>query len=79
MRAQTHERGRTRPVVQEQRRELMETKSKNEAELITRILAGEKELFHELIRPYERMTYLTVFFGGEERGRRGGRGAGCGN
>ena len=61
MRAQTHERGRTRPVVQEQRRELMETKSKNEAELITRILAGEKELFHELIRPYERMTYLTVF------------------
>lgn len=34
--------------------------SRNEAELITRILAGEKELFHELIRPYERMTYLTA-------------------
>lgn len=32
-----------------------------EAELIRRIVAGEKELFHELIRPYERMVYLTVF------------------
>jgi RNA polymerase sigma-70 factor, ECF subfamily len=31
-----------------------------EAELIARILGGEKELFHELIRPYERMVYLTV-------------------
>jgi len=28
----------------------------NEAGLIARILAGEKELFHELIRPYERMV-----------------------
>jgi len=33
----------------------------NEAGLIARILNGEKELFHELIRPYERMVYLTVF------------------
>ena len=32
-----------------------------EAALIERILAGEKELFHELIRPYERRVYLTVF------------------
>jgi RNA polymerase sigma-70 factor, ECF subfamily len=32
----------------------------SEAELIRRILAGEKELFHDLIRPYERMVYLTV-------------------
>jgi RNA polymerase sigma-70 factor (ECF subfamily) len=32
-----------------------------EAELIARIVAGEKELFHELIRPYERMVYLTLF------------------
>jgi RNA polymerase sigma-70 factor (ECF subfamily) len=24
-------------------------------------VAGEKELFHELIRPYERMVYLTLF------------------
>jgi len=38
------------------------TKAKpNEAETIARILAGEKELFHDLIRPYERMVYLTVF------------------
>src|SRR5689334_11225498 len=34
---------------------------RNEAELISRILGGEKELFHELIRPYERMLYLTAF------------------
>lgn len=33
----------------------------NERELIARILTGEKELFHELIRPYERMAYLTLF------------------
>ncbi len=33
----------------------------NEAGLIARILAGEKELFHELIRPCERMVYLTLF------------------
>ena len=33
----------------------------NEAALIARILAGEKELFHELVRPYERMVYLTLF------------------
>lgn len=39
----------------------MQTKSANEAELIRRIVAGERELFHELIRPFERMVYLTVF------------------
>jgi RNA polymerase sigma-70 factor, ECF subfamily len=39
----------------------MRTTDTNEAELISRILAGEKELFHELIRPYERMVYLTMF------------------
>jgi RNA polymerase sigma-70 factor, ECF subfamily len=33
---------------------------RDEAGLITGILAGEKELFHELIRPYERMVYMTV-------------------
>ena len=33
----------------------------NDAGLIAQILAGEKELFHELIRPYERMVYLTLF------------------
>src|SRR5271168_3921204 len=31
-----------------------------ECELIARILAGETELFHDLIRPCERMVYLTV-------------------
>ena len=39
----------------------MKPKWQEEAGLISRILAGEKELFHELIRPYERMVYLTVF------------------
>src|SRR2546426_11199162 len=39
----------------------MRTMATNEAGLIARILAGEKELLHELIRPYERMVYLTLF------------------
>jgi RNA polymerase sigma-70 factor, ECF subfamily len=34
--------------------------STTEAGLIARILAGEKEQFHELIRPFERMLYLTL-------------------
>ena len=37
------------------------TAERDDAALIARILAGEKELFHELIRPYERMVYMTVF------------------
>ena len=37
------------------------TKERNEAELITRILGGERDLFHDLIRPYERMLYLSAF------------------
>lgn len=32
-----------------------------EKALIARILGGETDLFHELIRPYERMVYSTVF------------------
>jgi RNA polymerase sigma-70 factor, ECF subfamily len=32
-----------------------------EKALISRILAGETDLFHELIRPYEHMVYSTVF------------------
>lgn len=32
-----------------------------ESTLIARILAGERELFHELIRPYERGLYLTAY------------------
>jgi len=39
----------------------MLTGSPSEAELIACILGGEKELFHDLIRPYERMAYLTCF------------------
>jgi RNA polymerase sigma-70 factor (ECF subfamily) len=39
----------------------MKPKGQDEARLIARILAGEKDLFHDLIRPYERMVYLTVF------------------
>lgn len=39
----------------------MTTVQTNEAALIGKILAGEKELFHDLIRPYERMVYLTCF------------------
>jgi RNA polymerase sigma-70 factor (ECF subfamily) len=31
-----------------------------EREIIARILAGETDLFHDLIRPCERMVYLTV-------------------
>jgi len=31
-----------------------------EKELIARILAGETNLFHDLIRPYERMVYLSI-------------------
>jgi len=31
-----------------------------EKELIARILAGQTNLFHDLIRPYERMVYLTI-------------------
>src|SRR5438067_1596350 len=41
--------------------EAMATTERDEAQLIARILAGQKELFHELIRPYERMVYVTVF------------------
>ena len=31
-----------------------------EAALIAAILAGEREKFHDLIRPYERQVYLTA-------------------
>lgn len=39
----------------------MEMKQTTEGGLIARILGGEKEVFHDLIRPYERMVYLTLF------------------
>src|ERR1700758_5544830 len=31
-----------------------------EMEWIARILSGERDLFHELIRPYERVVFLTA-------------------
>lgn len=34
--------------------------AEDEQSLIARILAGERELFHELIRPYQRLAYLTA-------------------
>ena len=40
----------------------MKAAATNEAKaLIARVLAGESELFHELIRPYERLVYVTIF------------------
>src|ERR1700687_61959 len=39
----------------------MRTMETNEAGLIARIMESEKELCHEVIRPYERMVYLTLF------------------
>jgi RNA polymerase sigma-70 factor, ECF subfamily len=38
----------------------MPTTVEREKELIARIIAGETDLFHELIRPYERMVYLSI-------------------
>jgi RNA polymerase sigma-70 factor (ECF subfamily) len=38
----------------------MTVAAEQEKALIARILGGETELFHELIRPYERMVYLTI-------------------
>jgi RNA polymerase sigma-70 factor, ECF subfamily len=32
----------------------------NEGELIRRVCAGEPEAFEELVRPYERMVYVTA-------------------
>jgi RNA polymerase sigma-70 factor (ECF subfamily) len=35
--------------------------SSRDAELIARVLAGERELFHDLIRPYEKTLYYAAF------------------
>jgi len=35
--------------------------AQRDAELIARILAGERELFHELVRPYEKSLYMTAY------------------
>lgn len=39
----------------------MKPATANESALIARILSGETELFHELIRPYEKLVYVTIF------------------
>jgi len=39
----------------------MKAATVNESALIARILAGETQLFHGLIRPYERLLYVTIF------------------
>jgi len=40
---------------------LNDTVERNAAALVQRIREGQKELFHELIRPYERGIYLAAF------------------
>jgi len=37
-----------------------ETPSRSEAEMISAILAGDTQLYHELVRPYERGVYLMA-------------------
>ncbi|MEY2605141.1 MAG: hypothetical protein QOH31_2954, partial [Verrucomicrobiota bacterium] len=32
----------------------------DEAQLIKRVCEGEREVFYELVRPYERMVYATA-------------------
>ncbi len=39
----------------------MQTGSSAELRLIERVLAGDKELFHELIQPYERGAFLIAY------------------
>src|SRR6516165_11029427 len=39
----------------------MKAATANESALIARILGGETGLFHELIRPYEKLVYVTIF------------------
>jgi RNA polymerase sigma-70 factor (ECF subfamily) len=38
----------------------MDTGSRDEAQMIASILAGDKHLFHKLIRPYERRVYAMA-------------------
>ena len=35
--------------------------AQRDAELIARILGGERELFHELVRPYEKSVYMAAY------------------
>jgi len=47
-------------MTQEETVRKAEEKTREDA-LIARILGGERDLFHELIRPYERIVYSMVF------------------
>jgi RNA polymerase sigma-70 factor (ECF subfamily) len=38
----------------------MKIAAQEESALIQRIVAGETQLFHELIRPYEKLVYVTI-------------------
>jgi RNA polymerase sigma-70 factor (ECF subfamily) len=38
-----------------------EVETESETDLIQRFLAGKREIFHDLIRPYERIYYLQAF------------------
>lgn len=38
-----------------------QTRNRSESEIITAILNGDTELYHELIRPYERSVYVMAF------------------
>ncbi len=38
----------------------VDTQPVGEAELISRIIAGERELFYDLIKPYERAAFMTA-------------------
>ena len=43
------------------RQRMVEQSGTTERLLISRILAGERELFHELIRPYERVAFVLAY------------------
>jgi RNA polymerase sigma-70 factor, ECF subfamily len=49
------------PIVRALESEALPLQGGPERTLIARILAGEHQLFHELVRPYERPVYLTAF------------------
>jgi RNA polymerase sigma-70 factor (ECF subfamily) len=39
----------------------MSTTVEQEKDLIARVLAGEVDLFHQLVRPYEKLVFVTIF------------------
>jgi RNA polymerase sigma-70 factor (ECF subfamily) len=50
-----------RVEAQKQRRSAGESSAAREAELIASIVAGERELLHDLVRPYEKALYFAAF------------------